>query len=325
MKTVRWGIIGCGNVTEVKSGPAFQKADNSALVAVMRRDGAKAQDYAQRHGVPKWYDDADALINDPDVDAVYIATPPDSHSSYTLAVAQAGKPVYVEKPMARDFAECQTMIDACKDAGVPLFVAYYRRALPRFLKIKELLESGAIGEIRLASITMRMQPAVIADPNNIPWRLIPEIAGHGGKYADLASHMLDILDYFLGPIQQVEGAASNQGGQYPAEDMVTGSFVFESGLHGVGSWCFTSFDQCDLSEIVGTKGTIRYSCFDESPVVLRTETGEEEFAIANPPHIQQPLIQSIVNDLLGGESCASTGVSGARTSWVMDQMLRTVG
>ena len=132
MKTIRWGIIGCGDVTEVKSGPALQKADHSALVAVMRRNGQLAEDFARRHGVPQWYDDAAALIHDPAVDAVYIATPPSSHKEYTLMSAAAGKPVYVEKPMARNTAECQAMIAACHKANVPLFVAYYRRALARF-------------------------------------------------------------------------------------------------------------------------------------------------------------------------------------------------
>src|SRR5690348_3615465 len=114
MHTIRWGIIGVGDVTEIKSGPAFYKADHSQLVAVMRRNGDKARDFAERHDVPHWYDDADALIHDEEVDAVYIATPPDSHESYTLKVAAAGKPVYCEKPMARTYAECQVMVEACQ-------------------------------------------------------------------------------------------------------------------------------------------------------------------------------------------------------------------
>ena len=134
MRTVRLGIIGCGNVTEVKSGPGFQKAKDSSLVAVMRRTGELAQDYAGRHDVPRWYADAEALIGDPEVDAIYIATPPSSHKEYVILAARAGKPIYVEKPMARTHAECQAMIAICREAGVPLYVAYYRRALPRFLK-----------------------------------------------------------------------------------------------------------------------------------------------------------------------------------------------
>ena len=211
MRTIRWGIIGCGNVTEVKSGPGFQKAANSALVAVMRRNAALAEDYARRHGVPKWYADAQALIADPEVDAVYVATPPASHMEYALACARAGKPVYVEKPMARTLAECEAMIDACRSAGVPLFVAYYRRTLPRFLKIKELVESGAIGDVRLVTVTLHQKPAPDdVDPVKRPWRVLPEIAG-GGKFLDLASHTLDFLDYTLGPIVAGQGSGRQPG------------------------------------------------------------------------------------------------------------------
>ena len=122
MKTIRWGLIGCGDVTERKSGPGFRKAANSELVAVMRRNGPLARDYARRHGVPRWHDDADAIIRSPDIDAVYIATLTDSHCEYALRCAAAGKPVYVEKPMAMTNAECRRMIDACRERGVPIWV-----------------------------------------------------------------------------------------------------------------------------------------------------------------------------------------------------------
>ncbi|MBN1963494.1 MAG: Gfo/Idh/MocA family oxidoreductase [Anaerolineae bacterium] len=320
MDTVRWGIIGCGNVTEVKSGPALQQTGHSELVAVMRRDGEKARDYAARHGVPKWYDDADALIHDPDVNAVYIATPPDSHAEYTRRVAAAGKPVYVEKPLARTHAECQQMITACESAGVSLYAAYYRRCLPRFLKIRDLIEGGAIGAVRLVSITYTRRPLADLDPADLPWRVRPEIAG-GGLFVDLASHMLDFLDYALGPIARARGFAVNQGGRYPAEDSVSGSFDFASGALGSGSWCFTAYEDRDRTEITGTAGCITYATFDESPVELTNAEGTQRYAIANPPHIQGPLIQTVVDDLRGVGQCPSTGASAARTSWVMDQLL----
>ncbi len=322
MRTIRWGIIGCGDVTEVKSGPGFQKANHSTLVAVMRRTGELARDYAQRHGVPRWYDSAEALIHDPDVDAVYIATPPSSHKEYTLLSAQAGKPIYVEKPMALNVAECQMMIEACRAAGVPLFVAYYRRALSRFLKVKELVDTRVIGDIRFVSVTL-YQPLAQEEhnPQTLPWRVMPEVAG-GGRFVDLASHMLDFLDYLLGPIRYVHGFASNQAQRYPAEDIVTGTFVFESGVHGVGTWCFTGFERWDLTEIVGTAGKIAYSTFDVQPIVVTTPTGRTEFAYDYPAHIQQPLIQAVVDELNGIGSSPSTGESAARTSWVMDQMLK---
>jgi predicted dehydrogenase len=321
MKVIRWGVIGCGSVTEVKSGPGLQKARGSSLVAVMRRTGELAADYARRHGVPRWYEDAESLIGDPEVNAVYVATPPAYHRQYTLACARAGKPVYVEKPMGRTYAECQDMIRACQEAGVSLFVAYYRRALPRFLKVKELIDSGVLGEVRCVTITLcRTVPPGGYDPENLPWRVIPEIAG-GGLFMDLACHTLDYLDYALGPIHRVEGFASNQGGHYRAEDMVSAAYTFESGVHGVGTWCFTSYKQVDANEIVGTAGKVRFSSFGVEPVLLETREGVTEFPIANPAHVQQPLIQMVVDELLDRGTCPSTGVSAARTNWVMDQVL----
>lgn len=322
MERVRWGIIGCGNVTEVKSGPGLQKAHNSELVAVMRRDGDKAADYARRHGVPRWTNDADTLIHDPEVDVVYIATPPDSHLEYTRRVAAAGKPVYVEKPMARTHPEAQEMIDHCARAGVPLWVAYYRRTLPKFRKIRELVDGGRIGEPRGVTVQLR-QPLRPEDPAEaLPWRVIPEIAG-GGLFFDLASHMLDFLDYLLGPVVQVDGIAANQAGRYPAEDIVGSAFQFESGVVGTGLWHFSAFSRQEWTEIEGTQGRIGYVTFDNSPIQLTTANGVEEIQTEQPEHVQQPLIQSIVDEILGGDRSPSNGESGARTSWVMDQIVES--
>ena len=325
MNTLRWGIIGCGDVTEVKSGPALQKATGSALVAVMRRDGERAKDYARRHGVPRWYDDADALIRDPQVDAVYVATPPSSHTEYAVRVAAAGKPVYVEKPMARNFDECRRMIDACRaargGAGVPLFVAYYRRRLPRFLRVKQLLDDGAVGPVRFVTVTLYQRP----NPNetdraNLHWHVVPQVAG-SGRFMDLASHMLDILGYLLGDITEAGGTAANQAGLYDAEDVVTGHWAHAGGALGTGVWCFTSYDREDRIEIVGDKGVITFSCFGTEPVRLQTAAGPREFPEPTPEHIQQPLIQTVVDELNGAGKCPSTGETAARTNWVMDRML----
>ncbi|WP_042221042.1 Gfo/Idh/MocA family protein [Oceanobacillus manasiensis] len=318
---VRWGMIGCGNVTEVKSGPAFQKVEDSELVAVMRRTGELAKDYARRHNVPKWYDDADALIQDPEVDAVYIATPPGSHKEYTLKVAAAGKPVYVEKPMAVNFAECHEMIAACKAAGVPLYVAYYRRAQPRFLKIKELLEQNAVGDVRFVS-TMQYKRASdeVKKGESLPWRLQPALSG-GGLFFDVASHTLDILDFLLGPIKDVQGIASNQAGYYQAEDIVTGTYQFNSGVHGVGSWCFAAFENVDINEIVGSEGKITFSTFGDDPVVLTTANGKQKWAFERPQHVHQPLVTMVVEELTGKDNKSpSTGENGARANWVLGEL-----
>lgn len=319
MATIKWGIIGCGNVCEVKSGPGFQKAANSELVAVMRRDARLAEDFAGRHNVPRWYSDAQRLIADPAVNAIYIATPPGNHLEYTRLAAQAGKPVYVEKPMARNYVECLGMIESCQQAGVALFVAYYRRAMPRFLKIKELLDSGAIGEIRFATIELYQPPLDTAQA--LPWRVQPEIAG-GGLFLDVGSHALDLLDFYFGPVRQVKGFAANQGGYYGVEDLVTATFVHENGAQVNGVWCFTAFKREDRIEIVGSKGKLSFALLAPAPVNLTTSSQTQEIILDYPLHVQQPLIQMVVDELNGQGHSPSTGQSAARTSRVMDEILK---
>lgn len=315
---VSWGIVGCGDVTEVKSGPGFQKARDSALVAVMRRTGHLARDYAERHGVPAWYDDADRLIADPRVTAVYIATPPATHLEYALRVARAGKPAYVEKPMARNHRECVAMVEAFERAGLPLYVAYYRRALPRFLKVKELLDASAIGRPTGVSL-LQTRPAPDSADTELPWRLEAASAG-GGLVMDMGSHALDIIDFLLGPLDRVGGGAWNLGTVSRVEDRVVGSFT-AGGVPGTASWnYFGAFDE-DRLVIDGTSGSIRLSVFGNDPVVLTTRNGREEFDLPNPPHVQQPLIQTVVDDLIGRGTCPSTGRSAARTSAVLDSLL----
>jgi len=321
---VRWGIIGAGDVCEVKSGPALQRAAGSSLVAVMRRDGAKAADFARRHGVPKWYDDADALIADPDINAIYVATPPAAHADITARAAAAGKPVYVEKPMARTHAECLAMLQACSAAGVKLFVAYYRRRLPNILKVKALLRDGVIGELLHVDVRLSkpLGPAA-RDPAN--WRVDPVLAG-GGLFYDMGSHQLDVLDYLLGPIVAASGMAANRAGGYAttAEDTTVGHWRHESGVLGHGTWCFAAPEE-DCITLTGTKGSIRFDCFTAQQVTRADEGGAAElFSFEIPPHIQQPLVQTVVDDLRGVGTCPSTGVSGARTSWVLDQLCQRV-
>lgn len=321
MKEIKWGIIGCGDVTEVKSGPAFNLIENSSLVAVMRRNTELAKDYAKRHGVPKWYDKAEDLIADEEVNAVYIATPPAHHKQYTLMAASAGKPVYVEKPMALNTAECREMTKVCSQNHIPLFVAYYRRTLPRFLKVKELLDGGAIGEVRFVSI-QHTQPLAEKDENGAwPWRVDPETSG-GGLFFDLASHTLDLFDYLLGPFTDVKGTARNQAGAYPAEDTVSGTCLFENGAAGIGIWNFSSYKKEDINRIVGTKGEIIFSSFDEKPVTLLTEAGAEDFIIEQPRPIQRHLIQAVVEELLGKGTAPSTGETALRTNLVMDELVK---
>jgi predicted dehydrogenase len=319
MSTIHWGIIGCGNVTEVKSGPAFQKAEGSALVAVMRRDAVLAEDYARRHNVPRWYTDANALIADKDVDAVYIATPPGSHELYAMKVAAAGKPCYVEKPMARNTAEAQRMVAAFESKNLPLFVAYYRRALPRFLKVREIIQSGVLGTpLHVRYLYQDSQSTQAKVP--LPWRFDPAQSG-GGLFLDLGSHALDLMDFFFGPLQNMKGRAKRKSPHFNVEDWALVRVKSET-LRAVTLWSFTEEDQRDLFAISGRRAHLCFSCFGNEPLQLQYADGRtESFDLPNPPHVQQPLIQSIVDDLLGRGTCESTGHSALRTQIVMDEAL----
>lgn len=323
MKKIRWGIIGCGDVTEVKSGPAFNLVEDSELVAVMRRDSSKVEDYAKRHKVPKWYSDADKLINDRDVNAIYIATPPSSHAEYTIKAAEAGKPVYVEKPMAANYSECLKMINSCKKNNVPLFTAYYRRELPYFKKIKKLIDTNLIGRVRTVNIKLHQKiKEVNKNKTSLPWRVIPEIAG-GGYFYDLSAHQFDFLDFLFGHVKTSEGISVNQSGLYPTEDNVQAVFEFTNGVIGSGSWSFNVNEnsEIDRTEIIGSNGQIEFSFFDRLPITVTTEDAEDEIMESFPTHIQGPLIKTVVEALTGKGICQSTGESGARTNWVMDKIL----
>lgn len=321
---VVWGIIGAGDVCEVKSAPAMYKTYFSEVKTVMRRNAEKAADYAKRHGISKWTTKLDEILNDDEINAVYIATPPNTHAELTIMAAKAGKAVYVEKPMANTYRECKLMIDACKNANVPLFVAYYRRTLRGFLRVKEIIEQGKLGKIRFVNIEMNqpLQPDIIAN-SETNWRVDPEVAG-GGYFHDLASHQLDYLDFLFGKIVQAKGISSNQAGKYPADDIVSASFLFENGVIGSGNWCFSTnaVSEKDEIRIVGSKGELSFNTFG-NPMIISLNTfqhGREEFSIKHSQPIQKHLIQFVVDELRGVGVSPSSGISGARTSWVMDQI-----
>lgn len=316
----KWGIIGCGSVTELKSGPAYQKVDGFQLHAVMRRDIEKAKDFAFRHGVQNFYGDADDLINDPEINAVYIATPPDSHTYYALKVAEAGKICCIEKPMAPSHKECLLINNAFEEKNIPLFVAYYRRSLPRFEKVKSWLEHNKIGKVRHVNWHLS-KPANSIDLSKADnWRTDIKIA-YGGYFDDLASHGIDLFIHLLGNIEKANGIAVNQQGLYTSMDAVSGSWVHKSGVTGSGSWNFGCEKREDNVQIYGDKGKISFSVFEENPVVLEYESFKESVVIENPENIQYFHVQNIKNHLELKSTHPSTGASAAHTSWVLDKIL----
>ncbi|MBS0319172.1 MAG: Gfo/Idh/MocA family oxidoreductase [Proteobacteria bacterium] len=318
MRTVRWGMIGCGEVAEVKSGPAFYKARDSTLVAVMRRSGALAADFARRHGVARWHDDADEIIEASDIDAVYIATRPDTHANYTLRCAAAGKAVYVEKPMALRVDECEAMVSACEAARIPLWVAFYRRRLPRFVAVKARLEAGAIG-IPLA-VSIRHFVGSETSGGVHAWRR--DAGQGGGEFIEGACHTWDLVDWLVGPVADVAACVENRAGISPTEEVVATAFRTASGVAGTALWAFVAGAGDEQFEIVGTEGTLRFSVTRPTPIEIARRNGVEHIAIADPEHVQQPLVQAIVDEINGTDACPSTGVTALRTARVMETVMQ---
>ncbi|WP_435623709.1 Gfo/Idh/MocA family protein [Flagellimonas sp.] len=319
--SVRWGVIGCGGVAEKKSVPAYQKTEGFEVAMVMRRDSEKASDYAKRHGIPQWTVNAKEVIENPDIDAIYIATPPDSHKQYGLWVAEVGKPCCIEKPMAPNYQDSLAIYKAFHKKKIPLFIAYYRRSLPRFLQIKKWLEANRIGKVRHIRWLKTKAPSPIDLIGDYNWRTDTRVA-RGGYFDDLASHGLDLFAFLLGEIEMASGFARNQGGLYSAFDSVTASWVHKNGITGEGSWNFLAHKREDIVEIFGSEGKITFAVLDEAPLVLETISGKEAVEIPNPEHIQKYHVEKIKNHLSGRGVHPSMGQSGLHTSWVMDAILK---
>jgi 1,5-anhydro-D-fructose reductase (1,5-anhydro-D-mannitol-forming) len=323
MDKVVWGMIGCGNVTEIKSAPAFYKLENSCLQAVMCVHIENAKAYAFKHHVPEYYDDADKIIHNPLIDAVYIATPVKFHAPYAITAMEAGKTVYVEKPMALKYKDCIELKEVSKRTGSKLFVAYYRRSLEYFIKVKELLIENSIGTIQDVTVSL-IKPPLEADykKEKLHWRVLPELAGAGYFY-DLSCHQFDILQFLLGTIKSAKGIAENRGGLYPAEDTVHADWEFENGIDGTGNWSFVSSQEEKEDKIIitGSKGKIEFSTFNFTPIRLETGDRIKFFDIKPPINIQMPFIKSIINELTGKGKSDADLESAINTSKIMEEIV----
>jgi 1,5-anhydro-D-fructose reductase (1,5-anhydro-D-mannitol-forming) len=320
MKVYNWGILGCGDVTEIKSGPAFHQTANFEIKAVMRRDEAKAKNYAKRHKVEKYYSNADDLIQDPEIDAIYIATPPDTHLYYGLKVAEAGKICCIEKPMAPSYQECVSLVETFLVNKIPLYVSYYRRSLPRFNQIKQWIDQKAIGSLRSLHWDLSRPSSDIDRRRDDNWRTQSEIA-YAGYFDDLASHGMDLFAYLFGDILDAKGFSANQQQLYTAKDSVVGVWHHKTGLMGTGNWNFGTFEREDKVVLKGSEGTIQFSIFEDNPVCLENALGKEEILIENPLHIQQQHIENIRLDLMEGVPHPSTGRNAMHASWALDKIL----
>jgi predicted dehydrogenase len=304
---IGWGVIGVGDVTEVKSAPEIFRAADSDVVHVMRRDADRARDFAARHGIDRWSTDAQAVIDDPEVTAVYVATPTATHAEFAIAAARAGKHVLVEKPMAMSSAEGRAMVEAADTAGVHLWVAYYRRALPRFVKVRELLEAGTLGRLLSVQTTWR-KPTDFTG-----WRWDPT-ENRGGEFYETACHTFDVLDHLLGPASRPWGAVAGDG------HAVSASYRFGD-VVGSGTFSFGTPDAVEETVLTGERGTLTFASFSPTPIRVVTGDGLETYEVADPAHVHGPLVATILDELRGNGTCPSTGRTALRTSELMDAIL----
>ena len=231
------------------------------------------------------------------------------------------------KPLAASYEDCARINRISEQTGIPCFVAYYRRYLPYFQKVKEIVNSGRIGKILNVQIryTEPLRPAdaeAVRNGTPLAWRLQPDIAG-GGYFYDMAPHQLDLLQDMFGVILEARGICANRGGYYEAEDSVSACFSFENGLPGSGSWCYVAHESAreDCIEIIGTEGMVSFSVFDYNPIRLQTSEGDESITVPNPPYVQYPLIKNVIEHLQGLSVCTCTSVSATPVNWVMDRIL----
>ncbi|RYF87162.1 MAG: Gfo/Idh/MocA family oxidoreductase, partial [Chitinophagaceae bacterium] len=272
-----------------------------------------------------YYTSAAELINDPEVNAIYVATPPNTHEAFTLAAMAARKPVYVEKPMALNQQEAYNMMQFSRQSGIKLCIAHYRRQQPYFKKAKEILQSGTLGTIMNVSLKFYRQPLdaqQISQPKT-QWRLQPSISG-GGLFHDLAPHQLDLLLYFFGKPLAATGFASRHSRLYNADDTVSGHAVFENNIHFTGNWCFSVSEGEDTDEcvILGSKGSIKLSVFNQQQLIINTNGDEQTIVFNALPHVQQPMIAAVVQYFLGNGKNPCDAEQGYEVMKLIDAFTR---
>ena len=318
MSEVRWGLIGCGDISRKSVAPAIQNAENSVLVSVNRADASKAESFAREFGAEKWTEKWQDLAADKDINSVYVATPVYLHAEQTIAAAEAGKHVLCEKPMAMNEAECRKMIDACSANGVKLGIAYYRHLFPPVMRIKEIIESGEIGQI------VHVQANNFENFNLPPgapryWFLDKKLSG-GGPMMDMGCHRIEIFLNLFGPVAETSAYLDNIVYKREVEDTATAHFRFQNGATALLVSSHGAFEPADTLDIYGTKGSVRVPVLDEGTIIVKTGTEVRTEKHPNHSNFHQPLIDDFVNAVLDNGKPAVTGETGLEVNKILDRI-----
>ena len=311
-----FGIVGCGDIAEKSFAPSLVKSDMTELTAVCRRDLALAEKFADKFGKPSVYSSAEEVIRDQNVAAVVLATPPNVHLEEALLGAESGKHVLCEKPMAMNARECREMVQACREAGVKLAVAYRRRVFPQVVKAKELISSGAIGRV----VCVRTHFSGLCQMED-SWRTEPSVSG-GGMMMDMAVHRLEVLLNFAGHPVDVQAMVETVHHDWPVDDSCAILLRFEDGKIGVHSTIGTSPPRRDFAQIDGTAGRILIDPleFGVDHIDFEKSNGIEQIPV-NPlenPYFDLPMIEDFVQSIAEDREPLCDGVSGYWTQAVVD-------
>jgi predicted dehydrogenase len=318
MSVVRWGLIGAGDIVRKRVAEAVRDGRGCELVAVSRarRDLVDrfAHEVGARRGYPNWQD----LVRDPDVDAVYVATPVHLHAEQTIAAAEAGKHVLCEKPMAMDVGGCDRMIAACRASGVRLGIAYYRRFYPVVTRIGALLASGEIGDPVWAQMTA-FEPFNPAPGAPRAWLVQPTQSG-GGPMADFGCHRLEVLQHLLGPVQRVRSVVANVVLPRAVEDTAAALLQFERGPCAMLAVTHAAADRRDTFDLFGTRGSIRVPSLNAGDLEVRA--GGEQRRESHPPapNVHMPLVEDFVDAIRAGRAPAVDGTVGRAVAVIQDDI-----
>ncbi len=298
MNKLRWGLIGCGDISRKRVAPALRDLETCELVAINRSRVEMAESFAREFGARRWYGDWRELIADSEVDAVYIATPVYLHAEQTIAAAEAGKQVLCEKPMAMNVAECDRMIAACQLNGVHLGIAYYRHFYPVLLRVKELIASGEIGKPVLAQVNAfeRFNP----QPGDDRYWLLEKDKAGGGPMMDFGCHRIEILLNLFGSIRQIKSIVGRTLFEREVEDTCVASFEFETGMQAVLNVTHAAFESRDTVDIFGSEGSLHLPVLNRGELRIKKAAGER--TEQHPPHanIHLPLIEDFAQAVLKG-------------------------
>ncbi|MGF1579958.1 MAG: Gfo/Idh/MocA family protein [Gemmataceae bacterium] len=314
--TLRWGILGVGDIAQKRAAQAIIDEGNSQLVAACRRNEAKLREFCQRFEVPRAYQADAELIADEDIDIVYVATPVNLHLPQTLAAAKAGKHVLVEKPMACSTTECDQMVDVCREAGVTLGVAYYRRFYPIVLRMKEIIKSGEIG-IPMSVMAVTSTPLAMNPGDDGYWRVIPEASG-GGALMDMGSHRIDLFLDMFGQVVDGKALCDTLVGDYEGEDCASVVLRFRSGVHGNLQCFFRTNVGADEFIITGTKGRLIASPLNRDKLIV--QVNGERRTESHPPatNLHGPLVADFAEAIRTQRQPVVTGEAGRETNQVIE-------